>query len=429
MMRMKHRWVIAAAALGLAALGMRGLGARPQGAKAQFEPEQLLGTVSQTNWEPTTAADPGSTWVYQLTSDQIHYHINFRASSDGGKTWSAQRDICQGQKPVQWQYDPQIQVARDGAIYAACLDTFNPGVAFTKSSDHGTTWSTAITVDGNLGYSDKPVLLISPSGADVYLGFNDGYGFYVAISHDFGTTFAPPLKATTERRWYYSSQGAVAPDGSVYFAVTGESSVHHSSNENGPIRIELLRSGDGGQTWATTYFNTSQEGEPCEGPNCYPDFFAAQSAIAIDFAGHVLYAYTINDEHQGPNSLYLRASDDGIHFSEPRLVNNLGNSTSPLVAAGPAPGDFRLVWQDNRIGEKSWNTWYARTTDGGGTWSEAVRLSNLGAVTRYKNADGYEFPFGDYLGLAVNSAGENFVIWGEGTGIYIGGGTWYTRGQ
>ncbi len=86
------------------------------------------------------------------------------------------------------------------------------------------------------------------------------------------------------------------------------------------------------------------------------------------------------------------------------------------MVAGPAAGDFRLVWQDDRNGPRAWNTWYARSADGGVTWSAAVRLSDRGGGAKYKHRYGYDFPFGDYLGLAVDSQGVNHAIWGEGFG-------------
>ena len=108
-------------------------------------------------------------------------------------------------------------------------------------------------------------------------------------------------------------------------------------------------------------------------------------------------------------------------------MNAEGNSTSPAVAPGPANGDFRLVWQDDRNGSHAWNTWYSQSRDGGATWSKPVRLSDRGGGAPYKHDSGYDFPFGDYLGLAVDSRGTNYVIWGEGSAIYRPGGTWWTR--
>jgi len=96
-----------------------------------------------------------------------------------------------------------------------------------------------------------------------------------------------------------------------------------------------------------------------------------------------------------------------------------------------------MAWQDNRNaacwdcgGLGSWNTWYARTTDGGGTWTASVRLSDRASGAPYKTPEGYAFPDGDYFGLAVDSAGTNHVIWGEadGSSLYCCGGAWYTRG-
>src|SRR5207244_2202369 len=88
----------------------------------------------------------------------------------------------------------------------------------------------------------------------------------------------------------------------------------------------------------------------------------------------------------------------------------------PSVAAGPLPGDFRVVWQGNGNGDpRGWDTYYRRTTDGGVTWSPIVKLSNRATGAPYKTRAGYFFPYGDYISLSVDGAGENHVIWGEGT--------------
>jgi hypothetical protein len=401
----------------------------PQAAP-RFESEQLWGTTNDINWEPTIAADPASSWIYQLTSDQKSLHILFRSSSDGGNSWNPARVVCDQHVKKYWQYDPQIAVASNGAIYVSCLNKFNPGVVFTKSEDHGATWTAPVAVDGGISYSDKPLLAISSSGADVYIAFNVADSLYVVSSHDSGKTFARKVKVNTEKLWYYPYSGAVGPDGAVYYAVDGESSSRDDPDQQvGFGRLELVRSADGGKTWTTTYFATTQEGQPCKGPNCYPDFYTGEDAIAVDASGAGAFVYARNEVRHGPNELFVSTSPDGVDWSEPVLFNALGNNTSPALAAGPAPGDFRLAWQDNRNGLHAWNTWYSSSTDGGQTWSTAVRLSDKGSGARYKTPAGYYFPFGDYFGLAVNSEGRNFVIWGEGIGVYTRGGTWFTRGE
>ncbi|GAC1655333.1 MAG: hypothetical protein NVS9B12_06380 [Vulcanimicrobiaceae bacterium] len=333
--------------------------------------------------------------------------------------------MCHQGVKVNFQYDPQVVVGAGGAVDAVCLDNFLPGVVFTRSLDHGQTFSEPVRLDGNLKYSDKPVLLVSRSGQDLYAAFNVRFALYVAASHDGGLTWSAPVKASTENYWYYPTGGAVSSDGSVWFAVDGEA----GPNQTHQGRIELLKSSDGGASWKAKFFAFTHEGAPCVvNKNCYPDYFTGQAAVAADSAANMVFIFAQNSVRQGPNMLYVSRSHDGVVWSDPVLLNALGNSNAPAIAAGPAPGDFRLVWQDNRNGARAWTTWYARSTDAGATWGTQIRLSDQGSGAPYKHAAGYDFPFGDYLGLSVDAEGVNHVIWGEGAGVYVPGGSWWTRG-
>jgi len=162
---------------------------------------------------------------------------------------------------------------------------------------------------------------------------------------------------------------------------------------------------------------------------CYPDYYDATPSVAVDSAGHLVVAYTFSAVANGPKSLFIRTSSDGVTWSAPSLVNDKGDSNVPQIANGPAAGDFRLAWQDNRTG--AFNTWYAASSDGGGSWSKQARLSNLPSGAPYKSAAGYTFTDGDYFGIAVSSAGITYAIWGEadGSSIYCCGDVWYTRGS
>lgn len=413
--------------------------AAPASAAApSFANEQLAGTLADDYWEPTTAADPGSGFVYQavtaIGSHECPQHncpgtsVLVRASSDGGTTWGPFVFVCGvACKNVGWQFDPELAVASDGTVYAAWLNTFDPGTVLAKSYDHGRTWTTPVTMNGNLTYNDKPILAISPSGKDVYLAFNAKTDAYAVASHDYGATFSAPVKTNSDAYIYLAYGGVVAPNGNVYFGETGE-----PKSGVGVEPVALVSSSDGGHTWKTAILDTSQDPPVCTFKGCYGDFFSSQATVEADSSGKLVLAYLLNSVPGEPKRLYVRTSTDGVTWSPRSLVNSLGDSNMPAVAAGPAAGDFRLVWQDDRNGANGWNTWFARTTNGGSSWSAAVRLSNLGSGAPYKTAAGYTFPFGDYLGLAVDSGGTNYVIWGEGNGIYTGGGTggsWWTRGR
>ncbi len=81
---------------------------------------------------------------------------------------------------------------------------------------------------------------------------------------------------------------------------------------------------------------------PCGVSGCYPDYFAATGAIAIDGAGGTAFAYSFSSVTNGPKSLFVSTSSNGLTWTAPTLVNGLGDSNVPQMDRGPVSGDFRL---------------------------------------------------------------------------------------
>jgi hypothetical protein len=400
-------------------------------APAGWQSEQVW-NAARNDWEPAVATDPSSNRVYELTTRYggpkacqqcPDPAIIFRSSSDGGATWSGDSFLCSCRN-VKAQNDPVIAVTNTGAIYAVFMNDYNPGVSFTKSTDHGATWSTPIALKGKgISFSDKPWMVISPNGQDVYVAFNSSDSYAVA-SHDGGATFSARVKTNSDSLYWFAEGGAVAPNGSVYFSESAE-----NQNETGPVKLAVVKSSNGGSSWTTTFVDTSQQQPPCTVPSCPGDFFGPQASLDVDSAGKILLAYTANNASAANKTLYVRTSTDGVTWSaRTDIGQNAGDNGFPSVEAGTAAGDFRIAWQDNRNGATAYNTWYTRTTDGGSTWSTGIRLSDQGSGAPYKTTNGYAFPFGDYLDIAVTSTGTNIVIWGEGPNYVGPGGTWSTRG-
>ncbi len=180
--------------------------------------------------------------------------------------------------------------------------------------------------------------------------------------------------------------------------------------------------------------DTSHELPDCPwAAGCYFGFLGSSPALAIDGNGKVMIAYTANNVAGAPEQMYVRTSTNGTTWSSRVEVSNGSasvNNAFPALAAGPNSNDFRIVWQDDRNGSTNqWNTWYRRSTDGGSTWSTPLRLSDQASGAPYKTSSGYTFPYGDYLEMAVDPGGKNYVIWGEGISYTGPGGTWFTRGQ
>ena len=80
---------------------------------------------------------------------------------------------------------------------------------------------------------------------------------------------------------------------------------------------------------------------------------------------------------------------------------------------------------DTRTGR--WNVWYSRTTDGGATWSDAIRLSNARGGAVYKGPKGFLEAYGDYGEIDVTNEGKTVAIWGEGASYTGPGGVWFVR--
>jgi len=406
-------------------------------ARIRFDSEQLFSAAN--DWEPDVAVDPTSTYLYMvatgLDSKECRQcsepSIFIRASPDSGATWGPPQFVCgvrcrSNNIAGPWQADPIVRVADDGTVYIAWLDNWNPGIAVSKSSDHGTTWTRPVNAgNSGSGWGDKPWMALSGDGKDVYVAWNHGDP-YIAASHDFGATFGTPVRLTspTNSLFYYPESGLVASDGTAYFSMSVE-----TSKGTGAVDLVLAKSTDGGASWAFLPVEHSEESPGCAVDVCITDEFQAQIVMAGDRAETIMVAYMKNEAAGTPKFFFSRTSTDGgMTWSAPSRINDLGDSGFPVITAGPAAGDFRVAWQDNRNGPTAWNTFYKRTTDGGLHWSDEVRLSDVGSGAPYKAADGYVFPYGDYFGIAADTRGTNFVIWGEGTGRGSGGGCWFTKG-
>lgn len=300
------------------------------------------------DWEPTVATRPNSSEVWQLTTryngpkackgcpDPV---IVLRKSTDGGVSWGADRFA-----PItkNAQNDPQMQIATDGTIYLVWIDGYTPGVRFSKSTNGGNSWSTPLqlTPRGAVpDWSDKPILLISPTGKDVYVGFNASNAF-VRSSHDYGATFAPAVKTNNDTRYWFHTAGAVAPNGDVYF-ITSD----FAQDYLGDAYINVVKSTNGGTSWSTTRIDTSREMPACTwSTDCYKGFFGTIAGLAIDGSGRIMAGYNANDIPGMPMQMYLKTSTDGgTTWSARQDISGAGPSINHHTVQIAATGSGRFA--------------------------------------------------------------------------------------
>jgi hypothetical protein len=394
------------------------------------------------DWEPAVAADPNAPYAYMLTTRygqpktcSSHCptpYIVLTTSIDGGATWGTQSPlcVCVGSKA---QYDPTIEVVPNtGVVYSAFLNADRAGgfsTVFTKSTDHGATWSTPVHVYGNVAWTDKPEVTMDASGKDVYVSWNGPQGgdLYVGQSHDYGVTWTQQ-KLTDTKRYYYAYDGRVLADGTVVFA---ESSLVYSGSTTvtGQVWHHAIISRDHGATWQNVVVAKVPVGEACVAAGCGPDFYTGQASVVSDSTGHLVFAFEGPAVDGGPQRVQVStSSDEGRTWSAPVALSVSGEDATAPRLASAGSGDTRIWYMQTSGGDNpdAWNVWYRSSSNGGRSWSTPVRIDDAPAgAAGYVNANGFDEIYGDYGEIAVTSAGKTIAVWGEGFSYTGPGGTWF----
>jgi BNR repeat-like domain len=143
---------------------------------------------------------------------------------------------------------------------------------------------------------------------------------------------------------------------------------------------------------------THQHGATATGDGQYNPFIVSDNRGAF----YLTYVERAN----GVSNVMLRHSSDGANFSAPVRVNDrsgdatVRNENPPKVAVG-ARGEVYVCWANER-GKWKGDIRFARSTDGGKTFSPAVTV----------NSDGAGEPAGHaFQSVAVDRQGRVYVAW------------------
>ena len=392
--------------------------------------ERIFGNGN--DWEPATATDPNAPYVYLLTTRYSGRgplpcpscdlpDMAMKVSDDGGDTFG--HVIYLPPDRAGGQYDPQIETDDDGNVYSVWI---NGGfrIVFSRSTDHGQTWSDPVNISEPAGWADHPWLGVSPSGQYVCIGFNHASA-WASCSDDGGQTWPGAVQVSTAVRYYYTNGDVVDDDGNVTLT---NASYRLQHGFDGNIRVVVSRSTDGGQTWGNQVVDTVAEQPACRNDGCPHDHYGGQFALGSDDDGDMLLAYDGAIRPLGAQYIWTRHSEDGgATWSDRQRISprKRGIVASFTAVVGTGNGDFRVLWQDSRRGIRRWNTFTRRSTDGGETWERSAELSDARGGRGYKHADGYDADYGDFTEIDVTDDGRTVATWGEGYSYAGPGGTWF----
>ncbi len=404
-------------------------------ATISFSTPQVIGFVKGDDWEPDVAADGrGNVYVAWAHFGDVRGCDTcsdpaalLQVSRDGGRSWQAPKPLNPFPEGVDatYQIDLQVKVNAAGSVFVAYLE--GKDTVFQRSDDFGQTFTRPIAVNADVKnyWTDKVGLAVR--GADVYVSYSIAQRFFVSASHDGGKTFqSTQVNArSSDYSWTLTSGGVVDSEGNVYFSWVG---IHQSGNALGPQDVFLTKSSDGGRTWSFLNVDLGlPPGPSCLEFSCAWDFWGPQMVVGVDASDRLYVLYNAGETDQGPPRMWYRSSADGGATWTARVPihSHIEDRFAlfPAVVGGRA-GEVHVSWMDDRAGR--FNTWYRTSTDGGRTWSAEIQVSQFVAGFKYKNANGFEFTYGDYYGIAWDGRNAH-IAWGEGPD-YIGpGNVWYAR--
>lgn len=412
----------------------------PPAAPGGFTPQTRLGFTLGDQWEPAIAADRFG-HVYMLYAQYLgvpgcddcsNPTQVLQVSNDRGNTWDSPRVIYPEGATTGGQWDSQIVVDPvDGrTVYASFMQNNKSDIIVAKSTDFGATWSYVVADATNSG-TDKPILAVR--GPDVFVAYNHAQTIWGAYSHDGGATFTEvKINQNGKLGWSLAAGGTVTPDGNAYFAWAG---YENNGGAKGPVNLFVSKTGDSGATWTTKTIKVSASPPDCSAFLCGWAYLGAQLVLTSDSTGNIYLLWNSGSSPRGPERIYFaRSSDGGNTYSTEVDVSTAPAGTHhafPAIAA-TGNGDVRISWMDTRAangGMDRWNVYYRSSANGGESWGPEADLSTFVSGYNYIFADGFRFPFGDYYEVDIDDQGTAHLIFGEALNYDSPGSIWYVKGK
>jgi hypothetical protein len=302
-----------------------------------------------------------------------------------------------------------------------------------------------LAVDQSLGH---------PTSGNVYVAWAQYAGraannvILFSRSTDHGATFSPPMRVSPGLGEDQFTALAVGPDGTVY--LTYRTIAHQGPTTN---TIQVERSTDGGQSFSkpqtiaqfqpfdSNQFTGGTASADCgDAPfNCASGLtfsrFASLSGVAADASGvHVVWS---GELPSGQAKIFVRNSSDFIHWSTATTLDTVSKGHQYFPAIASADGVITTVFYDSRndaayaptlppgdtaAGSNSGgavDTFIAQSSDGGVTWSER-QITDVSSNYNWETHGSRLVPFwGDYIYVSAVPGGLN-VTWTDSRDLVPG---------
>jgi hypothetical protein len=342
----------------------------------------------------------------------------------------------------------------NGSTYVATYDRDGSHYVRTALVDQG---SPSAQFAGSGLFQDKINLAVDqtsgPNSGNVYVAWSRYSGkaannvVLFSRSTDHGLTFSQPIRASAGLGSESFADLAVGPDGKVWLtyrtyaaqAKTSDSISVASSSDGGrtfgnPQQIAQFRSFDGSQFSGNGFGDCGDGASACPSGFTYSRFDSL-SAIAADASGvHVVWNGRLAS---GQSKVFVRNSADGVNWSAVTTLDTVASGHQYFPDIASADGVITAVFYDSRSdagyspnrptgntadGRNSGgavDTFIARSSNGGGSWTE-TQVTNFSSNYNWETHGGRTVGFwGDYIYISAVHGGVN-VTWTDSRDLIPG---------
>ena len=303
---------------------------------AQYQNIRIDGPQSHLPEEVTIAINPLYTDTLAAAANIDHFYF----STNGGMNW--------GEKHMSstlgvWG-DPCVIFDSLGNLYYGHLSDpingyFIDRIVVQKSTDNGNTW-------------------------------NDGKGIGLK-------TF--PIEQ--DKEWLAVDFSQSPYKGNIYVSWT-EFDQYGSSNPSDSSRIKFSKSTDQGETWTNAITISDKGGDCFDGDNTTEGAVPAvgpNGEIYISWAGPLglMFDKSLDGGDTWGTDIFISDIPGGWAFDVPEILRCNGLPITMCdISNSPYRGNIYVCWGDQRNGTSNTDVFFCRSTDGGNTWTQPLKVND-----------------------------------------------------
>ena len=458
--------LVAMAALALAFVGVVGASVGPlvlASGPSPFAACTIGGVPGSVNYvnaevEPWVAVNPANSnnriGVYQQDrwNDGGAHGLVAAVSHDGGATWAhswAHFSLCSGGTVAnggdfERTSDPWVTFAPNGSAYQIAIsfaqNDFTNAVLVSKSTNGGDTWSEPVTLirdTSPFNFNDKESITADPTNSNYVYAVWDrsrhpgdpaslnafhSYSFrgdpYFSRTTNGGANWEPARNMFRQNKniWTIGHQIVVQPDGTLVDSFNlGSGSGVQPSIHNWQA---IMRSTDKGASWSDPILIAKDYDVDVRDPDNPDDFLRVGTFladIAVDPNNGTLYVVWADGRFTGgahADVVLSKSTDGGLTWTEPVKVSGTPSGIDSFTASVDvsANGTVAVTYYDLRNNTPDPNTlptdyWIRYSTNGGASWGADQHVAGPFDMRTAPYAGG--FFAGDYEGL--DHFGNTFV--------------------